>query len=258
MKRIFSSAKSLWLAACVVTFVAQPASAGQQDHQYSSTDVEAGSRVYTAQCSLCHGPNGDLMSGIDLRRGRFRRAVSDDDLARVITTGVPDAGMPAFPLQATEVTSLIAFIRSGFDISGVPVKIGDPGRGKTLFSGKAACASCHRVNGTGPRTAPDLSDIGASRTPAALQRSLLDPSSAMWPINRPVRITTRDGKTYRGRRLNEDTYTVQIIDDQERLLTFVKADLREFDVSPKSTMPAATSLSSEELSDVIAYLLTLK
>jgi hypothetical protein len=80
----------------------------------------------------------------------------------------------------------------------------------------------------------------------------------MWPINRPVRITTRDGKTFRGRRLNEDTYTVQVIDDQERLLTFVKADLREFEVSAKSTMPAATALSPEELSDVIAYLLTLK
>jgi hypothetical protein len=51
---------------------------------------------------------------------------------------------------------------------------------------------------------------------------------------------------------------VQIIDDQERLLTFIKADLREFEVSTKSTMPAATGLSSEELSDVIAYLLTLK
>jgi putative heme-binding domain-containing protein len=106
--------------------------------------------------------------------------------------------------------------------------------------------------------APDLSDIGANRTAPALQRSLLDPSSAMWPINRPVRITTRDGKTFRGRRLNEDTYTVQIIDDQERLLTFVKADLREFEVGAKSTMPAATALSTEELSDVIAYLLTLK
>lgn len=255
MKRIFLRRLAAW---SVLTFVVQPVWAGQQDHQYSSSDVEAGLRLYTAQCSLCHGPNGDLMSGIDLRRGRFRRAVSDDDLARVITTGVPDAGMPAFPLQGSQVTSLVAFIRSGFDITAVSVKIGDPGRGQALFSGKAACATCHRVNGNGPRTAPDLSDIGASRTPAALQRSLLDPSSAMWPINRPVRITTRDGKTYRGRRLNEDTYTVQIIDDQERLMTFVKGDLREFDVSTKSTMPAATSLSSEELSDVIAYLLTLK
>jgi cytochrome c oxidase cbb3-type subunit III len=242
-----------------VTLSVLPASAGQQDHQYSSADIEAGLRLYTAQCALCHGPNGDLMSGIDLRRGRFRRAVSDEDLTRVITGGVPDAGMPSFnKLQAAEVTSLIAFIRAGFDVSGAAVKIGDPTRGKALFAGKAACASCHRVNGVGPRTAPDLSDIGTTRTAPALQRSLLDPSSAMWPINRPVRITTRDGKTFRGRRLNEDTYTVQIIDEQERLLTFVKSDLKEFEVSTTSTMPAATALSGEELSDVIAYLLTLK
>jgi putative heme-binding domain-containing protein len=245
-------------ASLLVTVAGTAASAGQQDHQYSTSDIEAGLKVYTAECSLCHGPNGDLMSGIDLRRGRFRRAVSDDDLARVITNGVPDAGMPGFKLQGTEVSALIAFIRAGFDVSGAAVKIGDPARGQTLFAGKAACSTCHRVNGVGPRTAPDLSDIGSSRTAPALQRSLLDPSSAMWPINRPVRITTRDGKTFRGRRLNEDTYTVQIIDDQERLLTFVKADLREFEVSAKSTMPPATSLSSGELSDVVAYLLTLK
>jgi len=243
----------------LLTLVASVASAGQQDHQYSPTEIQAGLRLYTAECSLCHGPNGDLMSGIDLRRGQFRRAVSDEDLARVITNGVPDAGMPAFAkLQSADVTALVAFIRAGFDVSGAAVKIGDPGRGQTLFAGKAGCAACHRVNGVGPRTAPDLSDIGASRTAPALQRALLDPSSAMWPINRPVRIVTRDGKTVRGRRLNEDTYTVQIIDDQERLLTFIKADLREFEVSTKSTMPPATSLSSEELADVIAYLLTLK
>ena len=251
--------KSFSAAACLLLMlVGRPVEAGQQDHQYSSSDVQAGLKLYTSECSLCHGPNGDLMSGIDLRRGRFRRAVSDDDLARVITNGVPDAGMPGFKLQAAEVTSLVAFIRAGFDVTGAAVKIGDPSRGKTLFAGKAACATCHRVNGVGPRTAPDLSDIGASRTAATLQRSLLDPSSAMWPINRPVRITTRDGKTFRGRRLNEDTYTVQIIDDQERLLTFIKSDLRELDVSTKSTMPPATALSSEELSDVVAYLLTLK
>jgi cytochrome c oxidase cbb3-type subunit 3 len=251
--------KTVISSACLVlTLVARPAIAGQQDHQYSASDIEAGLKLYTSECSLCHGPNGDLMSGIDLRRQRFRRAVSDDDLMKVIRNGVPDAGMPAFNLQAPQVTALVAFIRAGFDVGGAAVKIGDPARGKTLFAAKAGCATCHRVNGVGPRTAPDLSDIGASRTPAALQRSLLDPSSAMWPINRPVRITTRDGKTLRGRRLNEDTYTVQIIDEQERLMTFIKADLREFEVSTKSTMPAATSLSSEELSDVIAYLLTLK
>ena len=115
--------------------------------------------------------------------------------------------------------------KSTFDPSGTPVKVGTPERGKALFAGKGACATCHRVNGSGPRTAPDLSDIGALRTAGALQRSLVDPTSAMIPINRPVRIVTKDGRTIRGRRLNEDTYTVQLIDDKEQLVSLIKADL---------------------------------
>jgi putative heme-binding domain-containing protein len=230
-----------------------------QDHQYSTADIEAGSRLYAGQCSLCHGPNGDSVNGVDLRRGQFRRSVSDEDLAKVIVGGVPDAGMPGFRLQPSEVNTLVAFIRAGFDVSGIAVKVGHPGRGQTLFTGKAGCGTCHRVNGNGPRVAPDLSDVGAIRSPAALQRSLLDPTSAMLPINRPVRIVTRDGRTIRGRRLNEDTYTVQIIDEQERLMSFVKAELREYELGKTSPMPsAAKTLSGEELADVIAYLLTLK
>ena len=58
--------------------------------------------------------------------------------------------------------------------------------------------------------APDLSDIGATRSAGSLLRSLIDPTSQMMPINRPVRVVTRDGKVINGRRLNEDTYTVQI------------------------------------------------
>jgi putative heme-binding domain-containing protein len=229
------------------------------DHQYTTADIEAGSRLYANQCSLCHGANGDGVNGVDLRRGVFRRSVSDEDLAGVITNGISAAGMPGFKFQPTELTAILAFIRAGFDPSGTAVKVGDPARGRLLFAGKGGCAGCHRVNGVGPRSAPDLTDVGAIRTPAALQRSLLDPTSAMLPINRPVRIVTKDGTTIRGRRLNEDTHTVQLIDDRERLLSLVKADLREFEVGRTSPMPsAAKTLSVEEVADVVAYLLTLK
>ncbi len=115
------------------------------------------------------------------------------------------------------------------------------------------------MNGIGPRTAPDLSDIGAVRTPGALQRSLVDPTSAMLPINRPVRALTKDGRTVRGRRLNEDTYTVQLIDDREQLVSLIKADLKEYELGKTSPMPSATKvLSADEVADVLAYLLTLK
>jgi mono/diheme cytochrome c family protein len=77
--------------------------------------------------------------------------------------------------------------------------------------------------------------------------------------NRSVRAVTRDGKTVTGRRLNEDTYTVQLIDEQERLVSLTKADLREYTVITKSSMPAYKStLSTQDVTDVVAYLLTLK
>ena len=70
---------------------------------------------------------------------------------------------------------------------------------------------------------------------------------------------TRDGKTIRGRRLNEDTYTIQLIDDEERLMSLTKSDLRSLQTIPTSAMPSyEETLSSDEISDLIAYLLTLK
>src|ERR1044071_177628 len=99
-----------------------------QDHpgQYDRADIEAGSRLYVAQCQQCHGPTGDLIVGVDLRRAQFRTAITDDDLMRIIgTTGVPGRGMPASQLQPPELTGIIAFMRAGFDLSATAVKVGD-------------------------------------------------------------------------------------------------------------------------------------
>jgi putative heme-binding domain-containing protein len=183
--------------------------------------------------------------------------MSDDELRLSIRAGNPDAGMPAFSFEDVELDRLVAFIRAGFDPSGVVVEVGDATRGRVLFEGKGGCTGCHRVNGKGPRAAPDLSDIGAIRTPAALQRKLLDPTSAMMPINRPVTAVTRDGRTIHGRRLNEDTYTVQMIDSEERLISLVKQDLLAYEIGRTSMMPEPP-LTQDELADVVAYLLTLK
>jgi putative heme-binding domain-containing protein len=248
-------------AACLVLSLGLRAQQNPQEHpgQYSQADVEAGSRLYSAQCQQCHGLTGDQVAGIDLRRGQFRRASSDEDLARVIATGVPGTAMPPFALQPPEIISVIAFIRAGFDPAGTAVKVGNAARGRQVFEGKGTCTSCHRVNGRGPRVAPDLSDVGAARSPGSLQRSLLDPSSQMMPINRPVRIVTKDGKTITGRRLNEDTFTVQVIDEQERLVSLEKSTIKSMTVETRSTMPAfAGKLTEDEISDVIAYLLTLR
>ena len=253
-----------WCFVAFVGCVAAVARAGaqdlDQDHgQYSRADVEAGQRLYGPQCQVCHGATGDGVPGIDLRLGRFRRVSSDEDIARTVASGVPGTGMPAFVLRPAEIAAIVAFIRAGFDPASASVRVGNAERGRGLFHGRAECSGCHRVNGSGPRLAPDLSDIGAIRTLAALQRVLLDPNQSLLPINRPVRIVTKDGRTLRGRRLNEDSYSVQLIDQQEALHSLAKADLREIAVETVSTMPSyATTLSADELADVIAYLVSLK
>jgi len=227
--------------------------------EYAPADIAYGARLYDAQCTTCHGPNGDGVGGVDLRSGKFRNAVTDQDLTRVITTGIQGTGMLAFKLDASEIAGIIAYLRNMTSFDRGSVKPGDEGRGLMAFEGKGGCARCHRVGAQGSRVAPNLSDIGATRSAGSLLRSLTDPTSQMMPINRPVRAVTRDGKVINGRRLNEDTYTVQLLDDQEKLVSLAKADLREYTILTASPMPSFKDrLTQDELADVVAYLLSLK
>jgi len=252
----------LLAAACVACALSGTVGAqGQQplhDAQYADADIAYGLSVYNTRCVTCHGPQGDAAGGVSLRSGKFRNATTDQELARFIRTGSP-AGMPAMMLDNAEMTGIVAYLRNMNSIDSANVKTGDAARGRALFEGKGGCTTCHRVGRMGSRVGPNLSDIGSVRSPASLQRSLLDPTSQMMPINRPVRAIKKDGTVVSGRRLNEDTYSVQIIDDREKLHSVLKADLREFTIGKTSLMPSfAQTLSADERADTIAYLLTLK
>jgi putative heme-binding domain-containing protein len=252
--------RGLTVAACLIS--ARIALAQGQpplhDAQYPEANIAYGVTVYTAKCAVCHGPQGDAAGGVNLRSGKFRNATSDRELEQFIRRGSP-AGMPAMVLDTAEMTGIVAYLRNMNSIDSANVKTGDAARGRTLFEGKGGCTSCHRVGRTGSRAGPNLSEIGSLRSPAAMQRTLLDPSSQMMPINRPVRAVKKDGTVVTGRRLNEDTYSVQIIDDRERLHSLLKADLREFTIGKTSPMPSfAQAFSPAETADMIAYLLTLK
>lgn len=235
--------------------------AGRQAHpgEYAPADISYGSRLYDAQCTTCHGANGDGVGGVDLRSGKFRNAVTDQDLTRVITTGIPGTGMQAFKFDASEIAGIVAYLRNMNSFDRGSVKAGDAARGRTVVDGKGDCGRCHRVATQGSRVGPDLSDVGATRSAGSLLRSLTDPTSQMMPINRPVRAVTRAGKVINGRRLNEDTYTVQLIDDQEKLVSLTKSDLAEYTIVTVSPMPSYRDrLTPDEIADVVAYLLSLK
>jgi putative heme-binding domain-containing protein len=247
------------LACGAIWLVGLAGGVGAQDHaDYEAADIEYGLTLYLSQCATCHGEGGAEIAGVDFRSGQIRRAGSDRELRALISNGIPGTGMLAFDLDPSEMTGIIAYLRN-MNYEADAVTIGDAARGRVVFEGIGDCYRCHRVKDRGPRIAPELTNIGRTRPPSALRRSLIDPTGTMQPINRPVELLTADGTRVTGRRLNEDTYTVQLIDDQERLRSFDKAELREFNVLTESTMPSyQDELSAEELADLLAYLVSLK
>jgi cytochrome c oxidase cbb3-type subunit 3 len=248
--------------ACFVFLLCGPGVGAQgQDRapEYYAADIQYGAQIFATQCTACHGTSGDLIPGVNFRAGTFKRVVTDNDLRLTITNGVPGTAMQPFAFGTSELTAIVSYLRNMGSVDTHNSMIGNPARGQALFTGAGNCASCHAVNGKGPRIAPDLGDIGTLRTADLLHRTLLDPAGTMLPVNRTVHAVTKDGKAINGRRLNEDTYTVQIIDQQEHLVSLTKADLREFTVLKSTSMPSyKDKFSAQELADLEAYLLSLK
>jgi putative heme-binding domain-containing protein len=257
-----ASTPSSFTRLCVALVLAISSSSplfAQTTSRYARTDIEYGARLFNMHCIACHGENGDLLPQINLRSGPFPRSPSDRDLGENIKNGIPGTAMVATSYTDPEITALVAYVRNIGSVDLSSMQVGDAVRGRALFEGKGNCASCHRVFGRGPRAAPDLSTIGATRSAAQLERSLLGTEGGLIPINQPVRAVTRDGAVINGRRLNEDRYTVQLVDDRERLLSLDKSTLREYEVLATGVMPSyAQSLTDQERADVLAYLLTLK
>ncbi|HYA18334.1 MAG TPA: c-type cytochrome [Bryobacteraceae bacterium] len=217
---------------------------------------QTGAALFRASCANCHGERGDMIAGVDLGHGKFRHASTDDDLVKIILNGIPGTGMPPNTMTNAQAASIVAYLRSIAPPAGAAG--GDIASGKALFASRG-CVNCHRILGTGSRVGPDLSEIGSFRKPAELEQSVTDPDAVIEPDNRTFHATTKDGTQITGRVIDEDGFGMRVIDSREHLLALNKADLREFSFSPKSGMPSFKErLSAQELSDLVAYLSSLK
>jgi putative heme-binding domain-containing protein len=240
-----------------------------QEHSYTPADIENGSRLYQSSCAGCHGPGGDMVPGIDLFRNQFNRAATDVDIIRIIQSGIPGTTMSPSSFSPTEAGTIVAFLRAAAPASSfgpgrggdgrATVPRGDMAKGRAIFGGKGECGTCHRVNGVGPRVAPELTDIGTIRQPQELRDKILDPSRNVRPANRTVDIVLKDGSAITGRLLNQDTFTIQVLDSRERLVSLSRANVRDFTVRTESPMPSyRDKLTEDEVNDLVAYLVSLK
>lgn len=221
-------------------------------------DIEDGKRVFEATCANCHGPDGNLIAGIDFGRGVLRRAYTDEQLAAIVIGGIPNTPMPPNPgMSSEQALRVVDYLRS-MSAGRVTAGEGDAVRGRALVVGKGECLECHAIRGEGSRVGPDLTGIGLLRRAGELERSLLEPAAEVQAENRFYKVTTKSGATVTGRLLNRDTYTVQMLDLDERLRSFAIADLsrHDFDETPMPSM--RRKLSTREIADVVSYLASLR
>ncbi|MFN7927354.1 MAG: c-type cytochrome [Blastocatellia bacterium] len=225
-------------------------------------DVVRGEKMYLTQCAMCHGPKGEGGVGEGgrgpvLAKPKLARAPDEDTLKAIIRGGIAGTGMPGTRLVDAELRDLAAYVRK---LGQVPVVTlpGDARRGAALY--QRDCAGCHTIDGHGGAFGPDLTGIGASRSPQHLRESLVNPVADFPRDYAFVRVVTRDGKTLTGVRVNEDTFSIQFRDVKGTLHSFWKNELRTFSKDlRKSLMPSYRALlSAAELDDLVALLASLQ
>jgi putative heme-binding domain-containing protein len=219
---------------------------------------DTGDRLFRLHCAGCHGLDGHGGLGPDLSRGEFRLGSSNEAISETISKGITGTPMPATLLSREQLGQLIGYIKSL--AAGRRVTIpGNPDAGEKLFAGRGGCTRCHMVRGEGGSLGPDLTYIGSSRSPAQLRASILRPAEDISPSYWSVDAADKDGITYTGIRLNEDTYSIQIIDTNQTLHSLIKNNLTKLKIdTTQSRMPASSGVTQTELDDLVAYLYSLE
>ncbi|HEX9377157.1 MAG TPA: cytochrome c [Actinomycetota bacterium] len=80
--------------------------------------VTTGHRLWSPDCSSCHGDNGEGVDAPALNSKQFLESVSDGQMHHIVQSGVPGTEMPAWwdefggQLTDDEIAALVAYVRS--------------------------------------------------------------------------------------------------------------------------------------------------
>ena len=157
-----------------------------------------------------------------------------------------------------EAWKILAYLRTLAAPAANDPPRGSAQQGEKIF--RQNCTACHALGAKGGRLGPDLSRVGASRTRAALELRIRGGVEAFAPGYEPVTLMTPDGQQIQGVRKNEDLFSIQIMDTNERIPGYLRGDLKTVTDGKRSAMPGfqIDAISESELDDLIAYLATLR
>jgi putative heme-binding domain-containing protein len=249
-----------WLV-CLALFSTATIARAQQEVENpftSAQDVSAGMKTFLSHCTTCHGRSGLGDRGPNLTLGSFRHAIDDASMFRVVRRGIPNTDMPGLYMGDTSIWQTVAYIRTLAQGQGSEPLSGDPINGERIFYTQEDCAQCHTINTKGAGGAPDLSNIGWQRSLAYLRSSLTEPNANVDPEWWGIRVTQTNGEITSGWRLNEDTFSIRLLDPDRNLLSFNKDELLAFERLEDSPMASYEDiLSEQEMDDLVAFLYSL-
>lgn len=247
-------------AACalLVHAAAQRGNPAARKNQPGRSAAADGRKIFESVCAACHGLDGrGSERGPNVATRAEAQQLSDADTLRILQAGIPAAGMPPFgALGVPKLQAVMAYLRilqGGSKAASIP---GDPQRGKSLFFGKAGCANCHTINGSGGFLGADLSSYGSNVSIEEIRSAIIDPDKDLDPRSRTVLATTREGRQFTGIARNEDNFSLQLQSLDGTFHLLAKSDLQHLEYQPKSLMPSdyASVLSPSELNDLVSYL----
>jgi putative heme-binding domain-containing protein len=179
-----------------------------------------------------------------------RKALASTDLtAGPKPTELPKPIGPGRKWSVDEVTSLATKGLSGRDFEN----------GRRTFAA-ARCIVCHRFDGEGGATGPDLTNVAARFRFGDLAEAMVEPSKVISDQYRATVITSL-GKVITGRIATEQDGKVTVLVDPEdatKVVVVDKDDIDDMQPSKTSLMPAdlLNTLSQTELLDLIAYMMS--
>jgi putative heme-binding domain-containing protein len=220
--------------------------------------IKYGMGLFRGRCADCHGMDARGVRGPDITQV-WASGRTDDGLFKTIKSGVPGTEMPANPrINDQEAWQILAYLRTLAAPAPTDPPRGNAENGEKLFL--THCSACHRVDAIGGRIGPDLSRIGSARSREAITLRIRRGLETFAPGYEPVTVTPGSGQPIRGVKKNEDLFSVQIMDTNERIQGYEKDKMKSVENGTRSVMPAfgPDRLSDADLDDLVRYLQTLR
>lgn len=161
---------------------------------------------------------------------------------------LPKAAGPGKAWTMNEVLALAAAGLSGRNFEN----------GKKMFAA-AKCQSCHRFDGSGGSTGPDLSNVAGRFSNKDLTEAIIHPSKVISDQYRAMNIVTVNGQVLNGRLTSETEKEITVLTDPvdaTKLVTMAKDDIDEMFPAKQSLMPEKllNTLNQDEVLDLLAFL----